>query len=185
MELGWPGVDLSSESMGFDTLKTQSIQYSFIKRIEDDFDLIYNDDGSGEMADVVAIKKNEDNIEIHLFHLKYARGGTISGRIDNFYEVCGQAQKSLKWKHCERRRLFDHLFKRLKNKKRIVKGNVDILEDIQTKALWDIEVNFKISVVQPGISKEKITDDIKSLLATTSYYLKATGDVDFTIYISD
>tara|TARA_R110002072_G_scaffold302796_1_gene488823 strand:- start:12044 stop:15292 length:3249 start_codon:yes stop_codon:yes gene_type:complete len=184
IELDWSGIDTSTESMGFNPIEKNSVQYHFIEQIKDKYDLIYNDDNSGEMADIVAIKMNKESITLDLYHLKYAKGASPSSRIDNFYEVCGQAQKSLKWKHCERRILFDHLFKRLKNKQRIIKGDEDLLESIQNKALWDMELIFNISIVQPGLSRNKVTDDISILLANTSYFLKATGNINLEVYIS-
>lgn len=184
IELDWSDIDTSKESMGFNPIEENSVQYHFIEHIKDKYGLIYNDDNSGEMADIVAIKLGDENITIDLFHLKYAKGATTSSRIDNFYEVCGQAQKSLKWKHCERRILFDHLFKRLKNKQRIIKGDEDLLESIQNKALWDMELLFNIAIVQPGLSKDKVTDDINILLSNTSYFLKATGNINLSVYIS-
>jgi hypothetical protein len=56
-------------------------------------------------------------IDIHLYHLKFAKKGEVNNDIENFYQVCGQAQKSLKWKHKEGRDFFNRLLKR-KTKKR-------------------------------------------------------------------
>lgn len=50
---------------------------------------------------------------MHLFHLKYAHEGRVSNLISNFYEVCGQAQKCLKWNDRDKsRQLFNRLFAR-------------------------------------------------------------------------
>lgn len=183
--MNWDGVDLSTESMGFDNINKNSIQYHFYKKIKDKYELVYNDDNKGEIADLIGIYRAEGVIHIHLFHLKFASEGKISSRIDNFYEVCGQTQKSLNWKHTDPKRFFTHLFKRLKTKNRIIKGNIDLLEEIQTNANWGMPRAFKISIVQPGVSMNSISDGIKSLLSNTSYYLKTTGDIDLNIYIND
>lgn len=39
-----------------------------------DYDLIFDDDGSGEAADVVAIRDAGDWIEIEFYHCKYSTG---------------------------------------------------------------------------------------------------------------
>lgn len=67
-----------------------------------------------EISDIIRMNDSDEVIDIHLFHLKYAKGGIVSNNIDNFYQVCGQAQKSLKWKHSEGKEFFNHLFRRKK-----------------------------------------------------------------------
>ena len=53
----------------------------------------------------------------------------MSARVDNFYEVCGQAQKSIHWKHKSGLEFFQHLLRREEKKKngfsrsRIEKGS--------------------------------------------------------------
>ena len=66
---------------------------------QQDFDIIYDDDYSGEIADIITIKETTDSIDVQFYHLKFAKDGLVSARVDNFYEVCGQAQKSIHWKH--------------------------------------------------------------------------------------
>lgn len=64
----------------------------------EDYDIIYDDDYKGEIADIITIKVSDDVIHVELYHLKFAKEGVVSNRIDNFYEVCGQAQKYGYWK---------------------------------------------------------------------------------------
>ena len=184
IEEDWSNVDISKESMGFGNLIQDSIQYCFLKKIEHQYEILINDDGSGEMADIIGINRVNNVIKIDLFHLKYAKEGKISSRIDNFYEVCGQAQKSLSWKHSESVRIFNHIFRRLKGNNRIFKGSETLLEEIKENARFKMEISFSISIVQPGVSKSKMTDSILSLLANTSYFLKTTGNVDLYVYIN-
>ena len=52
----WVGTNIKSESQGPEK-KQHSIQYRLIETLKnEDYDLIYDDDGSGESADVVAVK---------------------------------------------------------------------------------------------------------------------------------
>lgn len=57
--------------------------------------MIFDDDGSGEIADIVAFAEKDDEIILELYHCKYSNGKTPGGRINDLYEVCGQTEKSV------------------------------------------------------------------------------------------
>lgn len=64
----WTGVDLSVESQTIEK-KTNSIQFSAIQRIKDDYDVVFDDDGAGEIADIVAIKEMpNDTLKVDFYH---------------------------------------------------------------------------------------------------------------------
>lgn len=91
----WHGVDISKESQRVGTLRTESIQYSVIQKLmhmDEDYNIIYDDDNSGEIADIITLKEKDDCINVEMYHLKFAKGGVVSRQVDNLYEVCGQAQ---------------------------------------------------------------------------------------------
>lgn len=186
----WNGVSLNKEAQGIHPYETDSIQYDFIEKIKDDFQIIYDDDGSGEIADVIGINDSDTQIDIHLFHLKYAKGGKTGNDISNFYEVCGQAQKSLNWKYRNGKDFFDHLLRR-KNKtkggqscSRIIKGSEEQLELLLTAAKWTKEMKFHIYIVQPGLIKENASQNILLLLGNTHHYLHTVGNVELKVYSS-
>ena len=186
----WDGVSLNKESMGIKPYIKDSIQYFFIQKILNDYDIVYDDDGSGEIADVIGINKSKGRIDIHLFHLKYAKSGSIGNNIENFYQVCGQAQKSLNWKYRKGKELFTHLQKRIIKKEkgkecsRLIKGTQEDLEALETAVKWNLDAKFHIYIVQPSLSKENASDSILSLLATTSHYLSTVGDVKLQVISS-
>jgi hypothetical protein len=133
--LSWEGVDLKKESQHVDPKIVDSIQYNFISQLQaEDFDIIYDDDYSGEISDLIAIKNNPDSIDVHLFHLKWASNGIVSNDISNLYEVCGQAHKSVNWKYKESREFYNHLLRRIvktrsgKSCSRLEKGTADDIE---------------------------------------------------------
>ena len=95
--IDWVGVNIEKESQDIAPYIQDSIQHYFIEKIKDSFQIVYDDDGCGEIADIIGINNSEEIIDVHLFHLKYALEGEVSNNIDNFYQVCGQAQKALKW----------------------------------------------------------------------------------------
>ncbi|GAA4736894.1 hypothetical protein GCM10023229_14290 [Flavisolibacter ginsenosidimutans] len=186
----WTGVNIEKESQDIAPYVQDSIQYYFIEKIRNEFQFIYDDDGKGEIADIIGINDTGSAINVHLYHLKYARNGQTSNNIDNFYQVCGQAQKSLKWKHKDSREIFTHLFKRktktLGNNScsRIVKGTEDDLEKFLEQAKWTKPVRYHMYIVQPSLSKGNASSDILLLLGNVQHCLATIGNIDLTVYAS-
>jgi superfamily II DNA or RNA helicase len=189
---GWIGVNKGRESQYIAPYVQDSIQYYFINKIKDDFQIIYDDDGRGEIADIIGINDTDELIDIHLFHLKYAKKGEVNNQIENFYEVCGQAQKSLKWKHKEGRDFFNRLLKRKTKKRkgatcsRIIegKGTEEDLENLLNEAKYKKPMNFHIYIVQPSLSKANPSQDILQLLGNVHHYLATVGNVELKVYTS-
>lgn len=192
IQWNWDGVDLSKESQGIaPNLKTDSIQYHVIQELrKGDYDIIFDDDNAGEIADVITMKQVENKLHIGLYHLKYAHGGSVSDRIDNFYEVCGQAQKSANWKYKQAEELVDHMLRReIKSKggnesSRIQKGDKETLVKLLKLAKKKIPVEYRIYIVQPGLSKESASDEILTLLGVTDSYLKDKTGIDLQVITS-
>lgn len=187
----WDGVNLRNEAQGVQPKKVDSIQYKVIEQLkQEDFDIIYDDDYSGEIADVIAIKAHSDKIEIKLYHLKFALDGLVSNQIKNFYEVCGQAQKSVHWKHKSSKEFINHLLRReIKSKKglscsRLEKGNRNDLVKLLGILKNEIPVEYDILIVQPGLSKSKASGDILTLLGVTATYIKEFADINLKVITS-
>ena len=105
------------------------------------------------------------------------------------YEVCGQAQKSIRWLD-KPRDLFTHLLRReprnsdKKQYTRYQQGNKDDLLRIREKADTQ-RVHLRVFIVQPGVSKREITLEQLELLAVTENYLTETDNVPFGAVISE
>ncbi|RIV42472.1 DEAD/DEAH box helicase [Flagellimonas pelagia] len=187
----WDGVNLRNEAQGIQPKNVDSIQYKVIEQLkQEDFDIIYDDDYSGEIADVVTIKAHSDKIEIKLYHLKFALDGVVSNQIKNFYEVCGQAQKSVHWKHKSGKEFINHLLRReTKSKKglscsRLEKGKRSDLVKLLGILKNEIPVEYEILIVQPGLSKAKASNDILALLGVTATYIKEFADINLKVITS-
>jgi hypothetical protein len=188
----WAGVNLRNEAQGVLPKKTDSIQYKVIQELQaGDFDIIYDDDYSGEIADVVAIKVTDEKVSIKLYHLKYAIDGVVSNQIKNFYEVCGQAQKSIHWKHKSAKEFISHLLRRETKTKngatcsRLEKGTHSDLVKLSNIIKNEIPVDFEIFIVQPGLSKATAPNDILTLLSVTETYIKEFADINLKIITSN
>jgi superfamily II DNA or RNA helicase len=183
----WSGVDITKESQT--SLKFRdTVQYKVIHDLLSDtasYDIVFDDDGSGEAADIVAIKLIDENLTIHLFHCKYSHRSTSGARIDDLYEVCGQAQKSVNWKY-DLQKLLRHLRKRETTRlgkgkpSRFEKGDMRLLNEIEAKSPILIP-DFKIFMVQPGLSKTSVSADQMKLLASTELYLQETFGVPLEV----
>lgn len=188
----WMGVNLRNESQGVNPKVIDSIQYKVIEELKKtDVDIIYDDDYSGEIADVVTLKLHDDKIKVCLYHLKYAIEGKVSNNIKNFYEVCGQAQKSVHWKHKEGSEFVNHLLRRETKERngstcsRLEKGTVRDLEKLLEIAKKEIPFEYEIYIVQPGVSKTSISTDILTLLGVTENFTKEIGGINLTVIVSN
>lgn len=188
----WSDVDIKKEAQGVMPKITDSIQYKVIQDLKKkDYDIIYDDDGKGEIADIVTLKETDEFILIELYHLKYSRGGSVNRQISNLYEVCGQVQKSVHWKHKDSKLFFDHLIRRKTKRKnesvcsRFEVGDEEVLKKLSLIAKKKLPVKIAEFLVQPGISQRTISDDQLTLLAVTDNFMKEFGGMELIVIGSE
>jgi superfamily II DNA or RNA helicase len=174
----WDGTDLSIESQGVNPKKENSIQFRCLEILKsNDYDIIYDDDGSGEIADIITFKILEEIIQVELYHIKYSKSGKVDKQVSNLYEVCGQAQKSVNWKFKKSKEFLEHLLRRetktenLQTCSRFEKGTKEDLINLLDLVHNKIPIEFKIFIVQPSLSKAVITEPQLVLLGVTENYL--------------
>jgi hypothetical protein len=109
-------------------------------------------------------------------------------RIKELYELCGQAQKSIRWLE-KPRDFFTHLMRREPRKYRgkqstryELGGEGDLLR-IREKADSQ-RLLLRVFVVQPGLSKRAASKEQLELLAVTENYLLETFMVPFGVVAS-
>jgi superfamily II DNA or RNA helicase len=184
----WTGTDIRTESMGY-TCDTTSIQWRYFEHIRDDYDVIVNDDGSGESADLVGLKLLDDEILLTLVHAKYSGSDEPGRRLKDLYEVCGQAQRSVRWKHFNLTYFYKHIKRRQEQWRsrgysRFLKGSIKDLAAIKDKSRTT-PIKFHVVIVQPGLSKEQINDEGLKLLGSTALYVKKTTMADLSVIGSE
>ncbi len=185
------GVNIKSESQGRGR-KIDSIQYATIHNIVDQgSDIIFDDDGSGEIADIVSVKidMTHKQIKFHLYHCKYSHGEQPGARVSDLYEVCGQAEKSIMWNDnvleiIHRMIERENMRQKSYGETRFEKGNLQTLNKLKKMVRAGYETEFEISVVQPGVSISQITNSMKQIILSTDTYLKETYGLRFTCYFS-
>lgn len=184
----WDGIDLNKESM-HKAGNQKTIQFRTFEQIRGEFDVVFNDDGHGEAADLVCLKDVDDNtIQLCLVHCKGAHEARVSKDIRNFYVLCGQAQKSITAKHAGLPALYHDLKRRQdiwvrEGYNRFLKGSIKDLSYFKEKSRR-ARLEFEIVLVQPGGSVASITDDALRLLATTELYLLKTTQAKFRVVLS-
>jgi hypothetical protein len=189
--LGWDGVDITKESQR-DEKRADSIQRHIIDRLiaeGDVYDVIFDDDGSGESADVVAMRLSGSKLTVHLHHCKFSSDPKAGARLDDLYEVCGQTQKSIRWR--ERPDIFlRHLLKREADRRRagrpsrFEKGTGAMVNGWLNR--WkEFHYEFSATIVQPGFSKSKASQSHLELFAATQSLLMDTWGMRLEILASN
>ncbi len=184
--LEW-NVDITNESMGA-SRKSDTVQYQTWQEIESEFDIIINDDGSGEAADLVALKSLPDKIILSLYHCKYSHGNSPGRRLNDLYEVCGQAQRSVRWKHVGLPYVYKHIKNResawrSKGRTRFLKGSIAALENLKNRSRTT-PLEFQVTIVQPGVLKSAVTDEMLKLLGTTELFIRKTTMAGLQVWCS-
>ncbi|CAN5418734.1 hypothetical protein BH09BAC4_BH09BAC4_21150 [soil metagenome] len=183
----WIGVDRTKESQG-KTRRPDSIQRRVIEILQADssYRIIFDDDNSGEAADVIAIRELSGIISVELYHLKFGKHKDKGGRrVEDLYAVCGQAQRSGSWKK-PKANLLEHMRRRERkrtdvgNNSRFEKGGLLDLQRIE-QLLEDHRLELRVFAVQPGLSVSKVTEEQLKLLGATQTYLMEAYRIPFTL----
>jgi superfamily II DNA or RNA helicase len=148
----WNGVDIENE------VTPRAGLQSVHERVRSELEmsgaaLVLYDHGTGEIADYITISEEIDTTVFAFYHCKGSKGAVAGARVDDIYEVCGQAQKSVVWASLTR------LEKRLRQRRRgarFVRGTAELLQEVLARAK-NRRQRFEIKVVQPGISKARLS----------------------------
>jgi superfamily II DNA or RNA helicase len=193
----WAGIDITKESQG-DQREQDSVQARVIQVLsEDNYQVIFDDDSSGEIADVLAIRvvgglDAPTAIEIDLYHCKFSHGAAAGARVADLYELCGQAQKCIWWAASPLKKtdLFSHLMRResLRTAQhrptRIQRGSMDLLQTLREMSRV-YPVSFTVNIVQPGLSRTAASRDQLQLLGVTANHLTETYQLPFHVIGND
>lgn len=188
--VNWVGVDLKVESQGA-SRRVDSIQAftSKLLQLSAKFDVLMDDDGSGEAADLVGFHIDGSELIVTLVHCKYSSEATAGARVKDLYEVCGQAIRSAKWRQSGVEPLLNHLDRRSQNRfKKSGKdsyeiGDIDELYRLRERA-HELLPRFRILIVQPGLSARLVTSEQLQLLAGAEAYIKTVTAGTMEVYCS-
>lgn len=187
--LDWSGINLRKESQGA-TRDQDSIQARVIKQVlaEHDWDLVIDDDGKGEVADIVAFREDDGRLVARLVHCKYT-SASPGARIADLYEVCGQAVKSAEWRRGDMSPLFRHLERRARRKQQrtgvspFELGDAATLYRLRERCRF-LQHDFEIVIAQPGVSVQRVTPGQLQLLASTEVFALEVAHSSFRVLCS-
>jgi hypothetical protein len=178
VDWGHEGVNIEFE-FGSDDGNGESI-HEYLRRrlVQSDAAIVFYDHGPGEIADFISFKITDNEVRVSLYHCKASSSPVAGGRIDDAYEVCGQAAKCERW--ADRQRISSTIRRRLNRRNgasRFDKGNLEAVEQAFERQ-YRRRVSFQAVIVQPGFSQAELGERIPSLLAATDGYLFEGGRFD-------
>jgi hypothetical protein len=174
----WTGIDIKRESQGPERDPT-TIQHRCINILsaEADWEIVIDDDGTGELADIVMMRRVEEDLEVLLAHCKYSSAANAGARIADLYDVCGQAMKMNRAKslpeQLSRRLLRRETDPQSHGRTGLIAGSVNLLNTIVREARYRKPV-VTVAIVQPGLSKAGVSEDMRALLGGTERFLTET-----------
>lgn len=176
----WSGVDIESEvTSSANGISIHKFVENVLRRRQ--FDYLIYDHGSGEVADYIAVEDAQDVIRITFYHIKASSNSNAGYRVDDLYEVCGQAVKSVQW--LKILDLLDRICGRT-NSKFIIGDRAKFkifVSDFMSKPISD---EFHLVIVQPGVSKANISEQMLVILAATEDYIRRVGEADLEVWSS-
>ena len=185
------GVDITVESQGIER-KANSIQAYMARFLSQDqtFDILIDDDRAGEAADLVGIRVDKGDLHITLVHCKYSSKPTAGSRLNDLYEVCGQAMRGARWRDNGALPLLEHLDRRAKAYTR--RTGLSPFEIGDREALFGIRQQApqlfpRISTViaQPGLSIKASSDEQLRLIAGAASYVQSVTKGSFDVLASE
>ena len=184
--ISWKGVNIRQESQGpsrrSDTVQFRTIEQ--LKTAKPPYDLIFDGDASGEVADVVAIRRQGRFLEVELYHCKFSAASTPGARVADLYEVCGQAMKAVRWadprsKFLQRLRRQEEKRSRTDGQSRFIVGDRGLLDEWLANRR-DMVARFSMTLVQPGYSRSKADSEHFPILGAVRSYLLQTYNISNT-----
>lgn len=184
----WKGVDITKESQG-PTRAPGTIQHETIRRLlaaETPYDLIFDGDTSGEVADVIAIRRQGRFLDVELYHCKFSSEPAPGARVKDLYEICGQAMKAVRWadprsKFLQRLRRQEENRLKARGATRFQLGDRNLLDDWLTNRREHV-TRFSMILVQPGYSKSRASPEHLPVLGAVQTYLKQTYNIAFSFW---
>lgn len=142
------------------------------KLVNEKYDVLIYDHGTGEVADFITIREYPDKLDIHLYHIKGSGGVNPGDRVSDVYEVCMQAVKSQVWtanKHTFKSKIANRT---KDNASKFISGDLSKFNSLMDKG---IKADFVFAIVQPGLSESTFSPKLSYILAATDDSLNNAG----------
>ena len=159
VELDWTSIDITRESQGpeRDPATVQARAAAQLARLRD-WDVVLDDDATGEIADLVALKDDDDRVIVHLVHCKYSSSSDVGARVEDLYELCGQAHRSAHHRQ-QLQAMMKNLVRRERKRRATGPSRLLVGDDDRLVSFQDLvrlrRPEMHVTIVQPGLSKAK------------------------------
>jgi superfamily II DNA or RNA helicase len=143
--------------------------------------VLFYDHGTGETADFITIRETQSNILVDFYHCKGSGGRNPGNRVDDVYEVCGQAIKSCYYASPK------ELIAKIEDRNGTQNSTFQIGDIAEVRRMFDsIKMpKFCIHAVQPGINKANVETNISEVLAGADSYIDRGDNVQFRVLASE
>jgi hypothetical protein len=151
------------------------------------FDLIFNDDDAGEIADLVCFKRSSSSFIVRFVHCKFSGEEKAGARSGDVTEVASQASRSVRWTG-----RIEELIKQLRRRakklnhkdSRFIAGSIALLNTYERLGAA-VRPSYEIVAVQPGVSKKALKADQKTVLGAADSYLRQTVEIPLVTWCSE
>lgn len=164
-----------------------SIHDYIVEVAKSEFEVVFYDHGALEIADVIGFKKGK----VQFWHCKKQTDESPRCSVDDIYEVCGQAVKSVHWAH--RGLLIKQICDRADNNNsnaKLRKGTLEVIREI-LESFENPIIPVEITIVQPGLKTKNLHatqyaafERVKLLLSGAESFLKDVSSCELTIMCS-
>ena len=186
--IDWSGINIRKESQGPDR-DSDSVQHRVAEVLagEAPWEVVLDDDGTGEIADLVLLRRDDNRLEILLAHCKYSGGDAPGPRVGDLYEVCGQAAKCHKARSdvelTIRRAIRREVARQNKGRNGLIVGTIDTLHRILDEC-WRLDPVVTVLIAQPGLPRGTMSTEQSELLGCVELYLSETYGSRFRVLCS-
>lgn len=153
-----------------------SIQDALRRILETQDGYIIYDHGSGEIADYITVREDENRITVHLYHVKKQHSVGFNSNMSDIYEVSAQAVKSIIWL-MSKQKFIDKIISRYNSgHSQVINGDYNtLIKELRGTTKQFVGV---IVIVQPGLSRTvSLPLKMQEVLASASAYISKAGKV--------
>ncbi len=173
------GVEITSEKTA--SAGRQSIfDWLRARLVASDAQVVFCDDGTGEMADFIAIHRTPDGPRVKMYHCKASELAAPGNRSKDLEIVFAQAIKSCVWISPE------HFYGQLRHRVTLpsvagyYKGDEATVAAILEPRVQQ-QIQFETFIVQPGVMREGRAERLSNMLAAARDFLKDAGVFHFGV----
>jgi hypothetical protein len=162
-------VDIQCEVSGARKGMLSVHEFTQQQLMAEEAEVVLYDHRTSEVADFLWLIEDDDAIVCSLAHCKKAGGAMAAARVNDSYEVAGQIVKCLRYQNPQV--LLKKLTRRVASGSELRRGSIDKLERMLTNAAQK-RFEFRLCLVQPGLSAAKLNEEVSFVLAAASDYVK-------------